>query len=404
MIKTLVTYIVDDNLRLQLQQLVNKQNISEETLLKLISDQLDRNNPGLYQQILDKIKESVVVFAFDGTILYWNQHAQTSYGYSPEEVIGKNALDVGFIDPDMRAFAHHRLEQLRQVQADIGNALIRHKNGQRLEVTFQNHLLCDTDGTPIGVVNISWDVTESHQNEQRKLQLSIEREKMRVLRDFLANASHDLRTPLTTMGTSLYLLRRGITAPAHLSRIESIERNLAQLTQLLSHLFEMTELDIKTNYKFTHFDLNDVLPQIVTEQQGPLAEKGHTIQWALSPRAIWLQADQEYINQALTKIVTNAIQHTPSGGMIRIETAVADDRATIVIQDNGVGIAPKHLPHIFERFYRADASRQMTDGNNGLGLAIAQKIIVAHGGTIIASSTPGEGSRFRVALPLSRSD
>jgi signal transduction histidine kinase len=111
------------------------------------------------------------------------------------------------------------------------------------------------------------------------------------------------------------------------------------------------------------------------------------------------EADPERIHQVLFNLVDNAVRFTPPGGEIRVTARRTDGRVEISVADTGVGIAAEHLPRVFERFYRVDASRSRDDGGTGIGLAIARSIVEGHGGRIVARSDPGRGSTFTFDLP-----
>jgi two-component system sensor histidine kinase BaeS len=115
---------------------------------------------------------------------------------------------------------------------------------------------------------------------------------------------------------------------------------------------------------------------------------------------LWVAGDPGQIKQVLLNLLDNALRYTPAGGTVTVRGSAAEGQARIEVQDSGAGIAPQDLPHIFERFYRGDASRTRATGNSGLGLAIARAIIEAHGGTIEVRSTPGSGTCFTLRLPL----
>jgi two-component system OmpR family sensor kinase len=115
--------------------------------------------------------------------------------------------------------------------------------------------------------------------------------------------------------------------------------------------------------------------------------------------SVIVRADAERLMQVLTNLLTNAIQYHRDQGEVRLSLKIDNGLALLSISDNGPGIAPQHLPHLFERFYRADSSRSSKDGQSGLGLAISKAIIEAHGGTIEVTSIPGQGTAFTLGLP-----
>jgi len=121
---------------------------------------------------------------------------------------------------------------------------------------------------------------------------------------------------------------------------------------------------------------------------------------AFAERAVTIRGDAEHLSRVIVNLVENALRHTPPEGEVRIETLAAGGEAIVVVQDTGEGIAPEHLPHLFERFYRVDAARTRKDGGSGLGLAICKNIVEAHGGRLKIESQPGVGTTVRIFFPL----
>jgi two-component system sensor histidine kinase BaeS len=117
---------------------------------------------------------------------------------------------------------------------------------------------------------------------------------------------------------------------------------------------------------------------------------------------LWCRGDSLWLQQVVTNLVANAVKYTPSGGRVWIRLVKEHDDACLAVRDTGVGIASEHLPHIFDRFYRADAGRSRDSGGTGLGLSIVRWVVEAHGGTVCADSEPGHGSTFTVRLPVER--
>jgi signal transduction histidine kinase len=146
-----------------------------------------------------------------------------------------------------------------------------------------------------------------------------------------------------------------------------------------------------------------VLAAEVTRRLGPLAqERGIEIAGPMPGEPAMAEADPDRVQQLLLILLDNAVKHTPAGGRVSVDVRPQDGHAVVEVADTGVGIAPEHLPRVFERFYRADASRGRAEGGTGLGLAIAKSLVDAHGGHLSLASTPGVGTRAIVRLPLAR--
>jgi two-component system OmpR family sensor kinase len=226
---------------------------------------------------------------------------------------------------------------------------------------------------------------------------------MEAQRRFIADASHEMRTPLTSLeGLAEMLLTGADRGNAQVAqRMErSMHSELRRLSHLVADLLTLSRLDSAPALIRTQVDVGNVLAQIA-EQMTPQAEARQvrlTVQ--RSEPAIAL-ADPDQLKQVMLNLVDNAIRYTPPDGEVRLTCTLDTSRGNVRldVQDSGPGILPADIPHIFDRFYRGDLSRSRSSGSSGLGLAIARSIVQAHGGTISVRSTPGAGTCFTVVLP-----
>jgi signal transduction histidine kinase len=218
---------------------------------------------------------------------------------------------------------------------------------------------------------------------------------------FVADASHDLRTPLTILQGELESLAEdtGLTAEVR-DRAGSMLEEVVHLGKIVEQLFTLSRLDAGEGQSgWTCFDLGE-LAKTTAEQMSLLAEdKGISIACDIGQKAP-VKANQVRFKQVVVNLLDNAIKYTPAQGAIQLRVATVNGHATLEVQDNGIGIAPENLPHIFERFYRVDATRSANADSAGLGLAIVKSICAAHGGQVLVESTENQGSKFEVELPL----
>jgi heavy metal sensor kinase len=217
---------------------------------------------------------------------------------------------------------------------------------------------------------------------------------------FTSDASHELRTPVSViLAQTQMALSRQRPASDYRESLEACQRAAQRMRKLTESLLALARLDAgQEPMKNEPFDLSRVARECV-ELVRPLAvERGLDVHCELP--AVPCLGDAERIGQVATNLLTNAIQYTRNGGKIQISTAAQNGSAVLTVTDTGTGIPPEDLPHIFERFYRADKSRSRLQGHSGLGLAICKAIVDAHGGTIDVSSQPGAGSSFVVKLPV----
>ena len=227
------------------------------------------------------------------------------------------------------------------------------------------------------------------------------RDSVQSSRRFLADASHELRTPLTVIKGELQELssEAGLTGDAMRERVGSVLEEVARLEHLVSGLLMLSRLDAgETQRERTELDLAE-LARSTAEQMRLMAEdRGISIELSgLLPAVI--QGDRSRIKQIIVNLLDNAIRFTPARGSVILRTTEDAGYALLEVMDTGMGIPKASLPHVFERFYRADEARSRDDGGAGLGLSIVRSICSMHGADIEVSSRLGEGSCFRVRFP-----
>lgn len=218
-------------------------------------------------------------------------------------------------------------------------------------------------------------------------------------RRFTADASHELRTPLAVIITEAQTtLSRERAATEYRETLEGCLEAAQQMRRLIASLLELARFDAgQEPMARGRFDLSHVAQQAV-ELVRPLAkQRGVRIECDLP--SVSCAGDAERISQVATNLITNAVQFNRADGTVRVATSRRERHALLEITDTGVGIAPEDLPHIFERFYRADKARSSGLGRTGLGLSICKAIVEAHSGTVAVRSEPGKGSTFTLKLP-----
>jgi signal transduction histidine kinase len=222
------------------------------------------------------------------------------------------------------------------------------------------------------------------------------RESLRRQREFAADASHELRTPLTILRASVEHLQRHPDAPVATvgSALQDIDTESVRLGELVDQLLLLARSDsggLEIEHRAT--DLSDAVVEAASGLR-PLADRSAvTLELDLAPAP--LQGDPDRLRQLVALLVDNAIRHSPDGGIVRVRARAAGSAVTLDVEDEGPGIAPGELPHLFERFYRGASA---PPGGSGLGLAIAHWIVTRHGGSIEAENLSGQGARFRVRL------
>ena len=225
--------------------------------------------------------------------------------------------------------------------------------------------------------------------------------------EMVANVTHELRNPLTFLKGYIGLIRDAELGPVTDEQIEAlnvINEKTDSVARLISDIMSLERISPAT-LQLGHHDLNAIVARAVTDAQIVAATEGRqlTIGHELAPGALPVCVDLDRVNQVIGNLVNNAIRFTPDGGTITLVTrspAEGEQVAQLTVRDTGVGIPADKLPHVFERFYQVDPTAGYRVGGAGLGLAIVQRIVEAHGGKVWAESAPGRGSAFTLTLPI----
>jgi heavy metal sensor kinase len=220
---------------------------------------------------------------------------------------------------------------------------------------------------------------------------------------FVADASHELRTPLAALRAEIEIaLRRERTPMDYQRTLDSNRHELERLSSLVENLLALAALDARQPAREKSSVDLALVCRDVAEQLSPLASMQNVrLQLELSEHAT-VPGDVISLERAVRNLIENAIRHTPAGEQILIRASLESGEARVQVVDAGVGIAPEHLPRLFERFYRVDTARNRAHGGAGLGLSIVKAIVEAHGGTVSVESKLGAGSTFTVRLPTSQ--
>jgi len=243
-----------------------------------------------------------------------------------------------------------------------------------------------------------WPLTEAMTQMLSRLERSFVQQ-----REFVANAAHDLKTPVAVLKSTLQsLLQRPRTTEEYRAGVQASLQDLGRLENLLHWMLRLARAEQRAqdaSVQLEMIDINSTCEEAVENIRVLAETRNMTISLATNGPLLF-RADPEDLHLIWTNLLENAVRYSPAGASVEVATMRDEASAKIVVQDHGSGISATDLPHIFERFYRGDHSRNRATGGSGLGLAIAKALVTAYRGTITAESAPGKGTRMTVAFPV----
>ena len=382
----------------ELDQLLGSLNRTAQELQRSFQSLTAERNLGA--TILSSVAEGVAVVDEDFRIQYVNgafREVLSLPGESWRDYRGRDARKVleqkrllKMVRAAMRGKSREREISLKGREVLVRAAPIRSLNPEARTAT---HL--EGDGSPeseaVGAVLVLMDVTQLHALE-------------RVRRDFVANLSHELKTPLTAIrGFSETLLDTGLDGSPEQKRFLGIIRQHAvRLSHLTDDLLRLARIEAgKQEVESVPVRVDTVVESVLESARMRAGER--TLETSAPNEALRLETDPTLLTEILQNLVDNAIQYSANDGRVEIDTESGSGEVRIRVTDNGVGIPKAHLNRIFERFYRVDPARSRAVGGTGLGLAITKHTVELLGGRIEVESTPDRGSQFTVAFPVPQS-
>jgi PAS domain S-box-containing protein len=356
------------------------------------------------ERILQAIPDLVYQVSLDGKLLRWNRKLEEVTGYDADELMCKDVMD--FFPP---AAQHIHAESMRRKVErgyDEVESVLKTKDGREILFQWIGAALKDESGRVVGIVGTARDVTERRELEDRIKAQNQRLTQLAQLKNTFVNAvSHELRTPLTSIrGYAEFLEDRigGPLTPMQDEFVHHIALGTRRLARLVDDLLDFARLEAGT-FRLARetIEVRDLVDDVVSSLQPQALAMQVPLTVALPPDEVWLCADPQRVEQVLTNLIHNALKFTPAGGQVSVTLRVEGDDALISVADTGVGIAPEHQGHIFEKFFQVSHASPSGIGGSGLGLFIAKSLVEAHGGHIGLESAAGRGSRFWFALPLS---
>jgi len=332
----------------------------------------------LQKRILEAMHEGVVVVDRDGRIVLVNPAIRSTL------LLGADAVGKLLIETVRHAQLDTLLDRAREEEEDLPLELeLPGLKPRRLLVTA-----APLSGDEEGLLLVFVDVTELRRLESLR-------------RDFVANASHELRTPIAAVRSATETLQTGALddKPAATRFLDIIERNAQRLQSLVEDMLELSKLESNEfKLKRERVDLQRVVPIVLALFRERAEKRGVRLSAEIASSLPTVEGDSRALEHVLSNLVDNAVKYCPMGARILVSATEDEGRVRLVVSDTGPGIAAEHLTRVFERFYRVDAGRSRELGGTGLGLSIVKHMVETMRGRVSVESAVGKGSTFTVSL------
>jgi PAS domain S-box-containing protein len=341
--------------------------------------------------------------------LWWSDELYRIYGV-PHDVPATYDTFVQHVHPDDRARIGAVIQQSLATGEpfEFEHRIVRGRDGAVRTLFARGRVTPGADGAPARMSGVGHDITEAKQAEEERAQLLHEQvarreaeESNRAKDQFLATLSHELRTPMNAvLGWSQMLRLLPLSEREQARAVDAIFRNVQIQAQLVSDILDVSRIATGTFSVERHrVRLDTVIDEAIETVREAAAVRGVTISFCRPSSVMEVDGDATRLRQVVWNLLVNAVKFVGGGGRVRVTVARQAEAFELVVEDDGPGIAPEFLPHVFDRFRQADGSVTREHGGLGLGLAIVRHIVELHGGTVSASNGEPRGARFTVRLP-----
>ena len=347
---------------------IHHQHVEIQTQLRELHERTDE-----FTQVTGSMREGLVLLDEHGDILSINAAAQALFG-ADAQCVGRDFLTIE---------RSHEISAAIQAAVADGHSEVRAERAGRVYQFDISRIT--SDGKFLGTVILAFDITEQEFAERNR-------------REFTANVSHELKTPLQGIIGSAELIENGMVKPDDLPRfVGHIHAEAARLVTLIDDIIRLSQLDEGDAMPTEPVDLLAVSQEAAENLQDAAAARGVTVGVTGQPAVI--PGVRRLIYEIVYNLCDNAIKYNRDGGRVDVMVAADADGSSITVADTGIGIAPEHQGRVFERFYRVDKSHSKASGGTGLGLSIVKHAVQYHHGRIELESTPGTGTTIRVVFP-----
>ena len=347
---------------------IHRQHVEIQTQLRKLREKTDE-----FTQITGSMREGLVLLDEHGSILSINAAAQALFG-ADAQCVGRDFLTIE---------RSHEISAAIQAAAADGHSEVRAERAGRVYQLDISRIT--SDGKFLGTVILAFDITEQEFAERNR-------------REFTANVSHELKTPLQGIIGSAELIENGMVKPEDLPRfVGHIHAEAARLVTLIDDIIRLSQLDEGDAMPTEPVDLLAVSQEAAENLHDAAAARNVTVSVTGQPAV--LPGVRRLIYEIVYNLCDNAIKYNRDGGRVDVTVAADTGGSSITVADTGIGIAPEHQGRVFERFYRVDKSHSKASGGTGLGLSIVKHAVQYHHGRIELESTPGTGTTIRVVFP-----
>lgn len=338
--------------------------------------------------IVESSDDAIIGKTLDGIITSWNRGAEQMFGYKEHDMVGQSILKL--IPEDRHNEEPVIISRLKNGESVDHFETLRITNeGKLIDVSLTISPIRDSLGTITGVSKIARDISEQKRDEQRK-------------NDFIGMASHELKTPLTSLSALVQVLNMKLgDSPDNFvpSALSKANTQVKKMTGMINGFLNISRLESGKLQIDRHlFDISSLIQEMIAEAE--LTVSSHTFQFN-TPEPLEISADRDKIGSVISNLISNAVKYSPRGKTITISYQTADGAVIVKVSDEGIGIASQHLGKLFDRYYRVQSDHTQHISGFGIGLYLSAEIIQRHGGKIWAESEVGTGSTFYFSLPLS---
>ncbi|MFN0032836.1 MAG: response regulator [Flavobacteriales bacterium] len=366
----------------------------------------------MMSSLLNNLKLGMAEFDMEGNITSAHQRYCDIVGYTNDELIGKNSIELFANDESKESF-EKVLAQHQNGDQGVFELHIRRKDGEKIWLLCSSAMITNEDGVFRGNTSVVFDITSQKLLEQ-ELRLSRQSAEaaLESRKSFLANISHEIRTPINAIVGMSGLLQQSDLSDAQREYLEALQSSAEGLQVLINDLLDVSKAESgKMELEIISVSLRRVVKNVVKSLGLKVEEKGIQLNWFIDPAVVeWHKCDPVRLTQILTNLVSNAIKFT-SKGEVKIKIALVESsdelqRLYIAVVDTGIGIAHDRIASIFEEFTQEDSSTTRKYGGTGLGLSISKNLVEIMGSELIVRSEKGRGSEFYfiIDLPIGQSN